>query len=166
MTSVEIFSPPSTADPLCFAIKAATLKFDTREDILPYVKPLIENADVEEVHLSGNTYGVEVCKFLAEILSTKKNLKVHTPLILARVYGACLLRIVLILPDCPVCRYFLNPFTHRDSSVLDVSPQRDSESSKVTHYQPFRQCFRSNCTRTTHQVPFFPRSSRTLIPRQ
>ena len=77
MASVELLSPPSTADPLCFIIKAATLKFDTRDDILPYLKPLIESADVEEVHLGGNTYGIEACKFLGEILATKKNLKVR-----------------------------------------------------------------------------------------
>jgi Ran GTPase-activating protein 1 len=76
MASLELSSPPSSADPLCFTIKAATLKFDTRDDILPYLRPLIENADVEEVHLGGNTYGVEACEFLGEILATKKNLKV------------------------------------------------------------------------------------------
>jgi Ran GTPase-activating protein 1 len=76
MASVELLSPPSTADPLCFTIKAATLKFETREDILPFLKPLIESHDVEEVHLGGNTYGVEACKALGEILATKKNLKV------------------------------------------------------------------------------------------
>jgi Ran GTPase-activating protein 1 len=76
MVGVELSSRPSTADPLCFTIKAATLKFDSREEILPYLKPLIENADVEEVHLSGNTYGIGACQLLGEILSTKKNLKV------------------------------------------------------------------------------------------
>ena len=79
MATAEISSPPSTPDPLCFTIKAATLKFDSRDDILPYLKPLIENPDVEEVHLSGNTYGIEACKVLGEILSTKKNLKVRHP---------------------------------------------------------------------------------------
>jgi Ran GTPase-activating protein 1 len=79
MANVEIHSPPSTADPLSFRIKAATLKFESREDILPYLTPLLENPDVEEVHLSGNTYGVEACQFLGEILSTKKNLKVNNP---------------------------------------------------------------------------------------
>ena len=79
MTNIERHSPPSTADPLRFVIKADTLKFNTREDILPYLKPLIENPDVEEVHLSGNTYGVEACQALGEVLSTKKNLKVCHP---------------------------------------------------------------------------------------
>jgi len=79
MASTEIASRPSTADPHLFAIKAATLKFETRHDILPYLTPLIENPDVEEVHLSGNTYGVEACEFLGQVLSTKKNLKVLFP---------------------------------------------------------------------------------------
>jgi Ran GTPase-activating protein 1 len=77
MATVEVSSRPSTPGSLCFAIKAATLKFDSREDILPYLKPLIENPHVEEVHLSGNTYGIEACKVLGEILSTKKSLKVR-----------------------------------------------------------------------------------------
>jgi Ran GTPase-activating protein 1 len=76
MAAPPVESRPSTADANVFTIKAATLKFETRDDILPYLRPLIDNPDVEEVHLSGNTYGVEACKFLAEILATKKNLKV------------------------------------------------------------------------------------------
>jgi Ran GTPase-activating protein 1 len=72
----DLSTPPSTADSRRFTIKAATLKFDTREDILPYLKPLIESTDVEQVHLSGNTYGVEACQCIGEILSTKKNLRV------------------------------------------------------------------------------------------
>jgi hypothetical protein len=78
MAAPELLSPPSSADPLSFTIKAATLKFDTSDDILPYLNPLIEN-DVEEVHLGGNTYGIEACKLLGEILSTKKKLKVRLP---------------------------------------------------------------------------------------
>jgi len=81
MANVFLSSPPSTADPLCFTIKAATLKFESRADISQYLKPLIENPDVEEVHLSGNTYGIEACQYLGEILSTKKNLKVRFPFI-------------------------------------------------------------------------------------
>jgi Ran GTPase-activating protein 1 len=76
MAQVEIPSPPSSADPLVFKIKAATLKFETQKDIEPYLKPLIETPHVEEVHLSGNTYGVEACKFIGQVLSTKKALKV------------------------------------------------------------------------------------------
>ena len=76
MTDSEIPSPPSTADPLVFTIKAELRKFDTRADIEPFLTPLIENPDVEEIHLSGNTYGVEACEYLGEILATKKNLKV------------------------------------------------------------------------------------------
>jgi hypothetical protein len=76
MAAGDVSSRPSTADGHVFTIKAATLKFETRDDILPYLQPLIDNPDVEEVHLSGNTYGVEACKFLAEILAAKKNLKV------------------------------------------------------------------------------------------
>ena len=75
---IEVTSPPGTADPLVFTIKAATLRFDTRDEIEPYLIPLVENPDVEEVHLSGNTYGIEACKFLGEVLYAKKKLKVLT----------------------------------------------------------------------------------------
>jgi Ran GTPase-activating protein (RanGAP) involved in mRNA processing and transport len=78
MATAQLLSPPSTADPLCFKINATTLKFETREDLLPYLQPLIENPNVEEVHLGGSTYGIEACKFLGEILATKKKLKVHS----------------------------------------------------------------------------------------
>jgi hypothetical protein len=76
--AADLSSPPSTADPHIFTIKAATLKFDTRESLVPYVTPLIENP-VEEVYLSGNTYGIEACAFLGEILSKKTSLKVTIP---------------------------------------------------------------------------------------
>lgn len=78
-TATDLSSPPSTADPHIFTIKAATLKFDTRESLVPYVTPLIENP-VEEVYLSGNTYGIEACAFLGEILAKKKTLKVRPSL--------------------------------------------------------------------------------------
>ena len=86
MSTTDLSSPPSTADPHIFTIKAATLKFDTRESLEPYVTPLIENP-VEEVYLSGNTYGIEACAYLGEILARKTTLKV--PSILAR-FSACL----------------------------------------------------------------------------
>jgi Ran GTPase-activating protein 1 len=77
MTGAEIHSPLSTADSRVFMIKTELRRFDSREDLDPFLEPLIENPDVEEVHLGGNTYGIEACKYLGEILSTKKKLKVH-----------------------------------------------------------------------------------------
>ena len=74
--SVAVSSRPSTADPRIFVIEAATRKFDSREDLLPFVHPLIDAVHVEEIHLSGNTYGVDACKFLGEILAKKTSLKV------------------------------------------------------------------------------------------
>ena len=82
-TATDLSSPPSTADPHIFTIKAATLRFDTRESLIPYVTPLIENP-VEEVYLSGNTYGIEACAFLGEILAKKTTLKVLPPAVLFR----------------------------------------------------------------------------------
>lgn len=58
-----------------FTIEGKGLKLDTAADLEPHIKDLRAN-DVEEVRLLGNTLGVEACKALAEVLATKKSLKV------------------------------------------------------------------------------------------
>ena len=117
MASAELLSPPSTADPLCFKINATTLKFDTREDLVPYLQPLIENPNVQEVHLGGSTYGIEACKFLGEILATKKKLKVYIFLPIVMLDDAMLSRVfVRVQPlfpyadllGCWICRHLFN----------------------------------------------------------
>lgn len=59
-----------------FSIEGKGLKLDTAADLEPHIAELRAN-DVEEVRLLGNTLGVDACKTLGEILSTKKNLKVR-----------------------------------------------------------------------------------------
>ena len=58
-----------------FSLRGQALKLDSAADLEKHIKPLEESADVEEVHLEGNTIGVEASEALAKILETKKSLK-------------------------------------------------------------------------------------------
>lgn len=58
-----------------FSLRGQALKLDTAADISKHIKPLEDNADVEEIHLEGNTIGVEASEAIAKVLETKKNLK-------------------------------------------------------------------------------------------
>jgi len=61
-----------------FSIKGLGLKLDTAEHIQPHLDALKALGEgVEEIHLGGNTLGVEACKALAEVLPTLKSLKVR-----------------------------------------------------------------------------------------
>ncbi|EJT99976.1 RNI-like protein [Dacryopinax primogenitus] len=59
-----------------FTLAGQGLKLDSRADVEPHVEKLRAMEDVEEIHLGGNTFGVEACQALAEVLETKKTLKV------------------------------------------------------------------------------------------
>ena len=60
-----------------FSIHGKGLKMTTRLDVAPYLKILEDmGEDVKEIHLGGNTLGVEACEALADIIKTKKNLQV------------------------------------------------------------------------------------------
>lgn len=61
-----------------FSLKGKGLKFNSAEDIAPHLESLKNNPDVEEIHLAGNTLGIEASKALAEALKDKKNLKVRS----------------------------------------------------------------------------------------
>lgn len=50
------------------------LKLNTREDILPYLKD-IDATLLEEIHLGGNTIGVDASQALAEFLAKTQVLK-------------------------------------------------------------------------------------------
>jgi Ran GTPase-activating protein 1 len=52
------------------------LKLDSEADIAPYLAELEAIQDLEEIHLGGNTLGVEACQALARVLEKKKSLKV------------------------------------------------------------------------------------------
>lgn len=52
------------------------LKLTTAEDAEPYVEELRKMEPLHEVHLGGNTLGVGACQAIAEVLRTKKALRV------------------------------------------------------------------------------------------
>ena len=58
-----------------FSIRGQALKLDTAADLEKHIKPLQDSPDVEEVHIEGNTIGVEASQSLAKILETKTTLK-------------------------------------------------------------------------------------------
>jgi len=58
-----------------FSLEGRGLKLDTAEDLEPHIADLRAMADIEEVHLLGNTLGVGACKLLGEVLATKKTLR-------------------------------------------------------------------------------------------
>ncbi|KAF8323127.1 putative ran GTPase activating protein 1 [Clavulina sp. PMI_390] len=60
-----------------FSIKGKGIKFDTKADIEPYLKQILDiPGGVEEIHFGGNTLGVEPCVALAETLKQVDTLKV------------------------------------------------------------------------------------------
>ncbi|KAJ3478926.1 hypothetical protein NLG97_g8452 [Lecanicillium saksenae] len=75
-----------------FSLEGKVLKLTTAEDVEPHIADLRAN-DVEEVHLLGNSLGIEACKVLGEVLATKKNLKVAN---LADIFTA---RLLSEIPD-------------------------------------------------------------------
>ena len=62
-------------NPKIFSLQGRGLKLDTRQDIAPLLQD-IDPSIVEEVHLGGNTLGVEASLALAEFLEKTKVLKV------------------------------------------------------------------------------------------
>jgi Ran GTPase-activating protein 1 len=90
-----------------FSLEGKSLKLDTATDIEPHIGPLKDNDEVEEVLLLGNTLGIGACEALAEVLKTKKKLKVanfadiYTGRLLAEIPLAldALLQACLTLPN-------------------------------------------------------------------
>ena len=58
-----------------FSLQGKGLKLDLRSDIIPHLKD-VDPTTIEEVHLGGNTIGVEAAKALAEFLEKTTALKV------------------------------------------------------------------------------------------
>lgn len=58
-----------------FSLQGKSLKLDSRSDIEPHLKG-IDPTVIEEIHLGGNTIGVEAAKVLAEFLGKATALKV------------------------------------------------------------------------------------------
>jgi hypothetical protein len=51
------------------------LKLDTRADVEPWIKD-IDPTTIEEIHMGGNTIGVDAATTLADFLAKANNLKV------------------------------------------------------------------------------------------
>jgi Ran GTPase-activating protein 1 len=58
-----------------FSLRGQALKLNTAADLEAHIQPLVDNADVEEIILEGNTIGVEASEALAKILAAKKSLQ-------------------------------------------------------------------------------------------
>ena len=58
-------------------IRGQSLKLDTAEDVVPLLEGF-DPASVEEVHLGGNTIGVEAAQEFAKFLKKTQNLKVFS----------------------------------------------------------------------------------------
>ncbi|KAJ1873172.1 Ran GAP Rna1 [Coemansia sp. RSA 990] len=61
-----------------YSLEGKGLKLTTAEDIAPYLTELRDFENLEEVRLNGNTIGAEAAKVLADVLKSKKTLKVAT----------------------------------------------------------------------------------------
>ncbi|KAJ2616069.1 Ran GAP Rna1 [Coemansia sp. RSA 1365] len=61
-----------------YSLEGKGLKLTTAEDIAPYLEELGNFVELEELRLNGNTIGAEAATALAEILKTKKTLKIAT----------------------------------------------------------------------------------------
>lgn len=58
-----------------FSIKGQAHKLDTAADLEKHIRPLRDAHDVEEIHIEGNTIGVDASIALAKILETKQTLR-------------------------------------------------------------------------------------------
>jgi hypothetical protein len=58
-----------------FSLQGKSLKLDSRSDIEPHLDD-VDPTVIEEIHLGGNTIGVEAAKALAEFLEKTTILKV------------------------------------------------------------------------------------------
>jgi len=64
------------APPKVFSLEGKGLKLDTAEDIESHIKPLVENADYNEIRFGGNTLGVGASERLAAVIVTQKSLEI------------------------------------------------------------------------------------------
>lgn len=66
----------STSTVKSLSLHGKGLKLNTREDIVPYLQD-IDATLLEEIHLGGNTIGVDASQALAEFLAKTQVLKVR-----------------------------------------------------------------------------------------
>ncbi|KAL7749994.1 Ran GAP Rna1 [Sorochytrium milnesiophthora] len=73
MTSTQ--AAPQSSDTV-FSIVGKCIKFNTAEDVQPYVEQLQKMPNLKEIHLSGNTFSSEASKALSAALKDKHQLEV------------------------------------------------------------------------------------------
>lgn len=59
-----------------FSLSGRGLRLEYREETLSAIETLVNSQNVQVVRLNGNTFGVEACKVIGEVLSTKSTLQV------------------------------------------------------------------------------------------
>ncbi len=67
----------ANANSKVFNIEGKGLKLQTAEDVQDFVDAILETEDLEQVTLSGNTFGVEAAQAIAGALKRKDTIKVH-----------------------------------------------------------------------------------------
>ena len=77
-TPIYASRPPAMSK--VFSLQGKGLKLDTRADIEPYLKDV--PTTIEEIHLGGNTIGVEAAEALAEFLAKTTHLRVRSCVLL------------------------------------------------------------------------------------
>ena len=79
-----------------FSLHGQGLKLTSNDDAAPYCSLLDGmGQDVTEIHLGGNTLGVEACRAFADVIRTKKQLKVSSRIRVIK-FG-----LVVVLTDAP-----------------------------------------------------------------
>ena len=61
-----------------FVIEGKSLKLTTKEDVEPFVKEIHSKQHIKKFVTSGNSYGIEAAKALAEALKAQESLIVST----------------------------------------------------------------------------------------
>jgi len=77
------------------------LKLDTRADIEPYLKD-VDPSIIEEIHLGGNTIGVDASLALAEFLQKTQVLKARVFLFVSQKSNPLNVRSPILLISSPV----------------------------------------------------------------
>ena len=129
-----------------FSLQGKGLKLDTRADIEPYLHG-VDTTKIEEIHLGGNTLGVDAAEALAEFLKRTQVLKVCSA---TKIRYGMLTHLVPSI-DCRFRRYLHWSPNHRNSARADCD-MRCTEGQEITYRaQLERQCVwrsigRSHCT--------------------
>ena len=71
----QIFQAQQTCPPENSPSAAKPSNSTPPADLEKHIQPLVESQDVEEIHLEGNTIGVEASEALAKVLATKQTLE-------------------------------------------------------------------------------------------